>query len=104
MDTDPTRRPNIQRILASLCETGSTDGFTEAMQVRLLKAYIQQYLHFYKLVYIAAFIATNELVDEVVTSILASFFGPRAFAATHMIGTFVAHFRMLLGKFRTFSW
>ncbi|PVH63807.1 hypothetical protein PAHAL_2G111000 [Panicum hallii] len=32
MDTDPTRRPNIQRILASLCETGSTDGFTEAMQ------------------------------------------------------------------------
>ncbi|PUZ69404.1 hypothetical protein GQ55_2G105200 [Panicum hallii var. hallii] len=38
MDTDPTRRPNIQRILASLGETGSTDGFTEAMQFPSMNA------------------------------------------------------------------
>ena len=55
MDADPNKRPNIQRILDKLGETGSTDGFTEAVQVRLLKAYAQQYLHFYKLVYIAAY-------------------------------------------------
>ena len=35
MDAEQNKRPNIQKILVELGETGSTDGFIEALQVRL---------------------------------------------------------------------